>query len=138
MRTLTAYGIGVIIVLALLNTIAWQGGMPRLHSVNVFLPGLSLGCSVRPLRLGFTGIAAPPDSIGSLLEQIALDYPELATAFRGLAHIGINFETLLFGVAAPEAIKIARLVSRLVEIGLRQRHRRRTTGQAGRVRWFRI
>jgi hypothetical protein len=68
-----------------------------------------------------------------LLEQIALDYPELATAFRGLAHIGINFETLLFGVAAPEAIKIARLVSRLVEIGLRQRHRRRTTW-AGRSR----
>jgi hypothetical protein len=52
---------------------------------------------------------------------------------RGLAHVGINFETLLFGVAAPEAIKIARLVSRLVEIGLRQRHRRRTTW-AGRSR----
>jgi hypothetical protein len=43
MRTLTAYGIGVIIVLALLNTIAWQAGMLRLHSVNVFSAGFVLG-----------------------------------------------------------------------------------------------
>jgi hypothetical protein len=43
MRTLTAYGIGVIIVLALLNTIVWQAGMPRLHSVNVFSAGFVLG-----------------------------------------------------------------------------------------------
>jgi len=33
MRTLTAYGIGVVIVLAVLNGIAWQVGAPRLHSL---------------------------------------------------------------------------------------------------------
>jgi hypothetical protein len=36
MRTLTAYGIGVIIVLAILNGIAWLVGTPRLHGLNVF------------------------------------------------------------------------------------------------------
>ena len=41
MRTLTAYGIGVVIVLALLNGIAWQAGSPRLHGLRVF-------CRVRP------------------------------------------------------------------------------------------
>ena len=43
MRTLTAYGIGVVIVLAVLNGIAWEAGMPRLHSLNVFSAGFSLG-----------------------------------------------------------------------------------------------
>jgi hypothetical protein len=45
MRTLTAYGIGVVIVLAVLNGIAWQAGMPwpRLHSLNVFSVGFALG-----------------------------------------------------------------------------------------------
>jgi hypothetical protein len=43
MRTLTAYGIGVVIVLAVLNGIAWQAGMPRLHSLNVFSAGFALG-----------------------------------------------------------------------------------------------
>lgn len=43
MRTLTAYGIGVIIVLAGINGIAWQAGMPRLHSLNVFSAGFTLG-----------------------------------------------------------------------------------------------
>jgi hypothetical protein len=43
MRTLTAYGIGVAIVLAALNAIAWQTGMPRLHSINVFSAGFALG-----------------------------------------------------------------------------------------------
>jgi len=43
MRTLTAYGIGVIIVLAILNAIAWQAGMARLHSLNVFSAGFVLG-----------------------------------------------------------------------------------------------
>jgi hypothetical protein len=32
MRTLTAYGIGVVIVLAVLNGIAWQAGMPAFAS----------------------------------------------------------------------------------------------------------
>jgi hypothetical protein len=43
MRTLTAYGIGVVIVLAVLNGIAWQAGSPRLHDINVFSAGFALG-----------------------------------------------------------------------------------------------
>jgi len=43
MRTLTAYGIGVVIVLAVLNGLAWQAGTPRLHSLNVFSAGFVLG-----------------------------------------------------------------------------------------------
>lgn len=43
MRTLTAYGIGVVIVLAVLNGIAWRAGAPRLHSINVFSAGFVLG-----------------------------------------------------------------------------------------------
>jgi len=43
MRTLTAYGIGVVIVLAVLNGIAWQAGAPRLHRLNVFSAGFALG-----------------------------------------------------------------------------------------------
>ena len=43
MRTLAAYGIGVVIVLAVLNGIAWEFGLPRLHSLKVFSAGLVLG-----------------------------------------------------------------------------------------------
>ena len=43
MRTLTAYGIGVVIVLAVLNAIAWEAATPRLHSLNVFSAGFALG-----------------------------------------------------------------------------------------------
>ena len=43
MRTLTAYGIGVVIVLAVLNGIAWQIGTPKLHNINVFSAGFTLG-----------------------------------------------------------------------------------------------
>ncbi|MGC1357170.1 MAG: hypothetical protein WA851_15550 [Xanthobacteraceae bacterium] len=43
MRTLTAYAIGVVIVLAALNGIAWQAGMLRLHGLNVFSAGFVLG-----------------------------------------------------------------------------------------------
>ena len=43
MRTLTAYGIGVVAVLAALNGIAWQLGVPRLHGLNVFSAGFVLG-----------------------------------------------------------------------------------------------
>jgi hypothetical protein len=43
MRTLTSYGIGVVIVLAILNGIAWEVGAPRLHSINVFSAGFVLG-----------------------------------------------------------------------------------------------
>jgi hypothetical protein len=43
MRTITAYGIAVIIVLAILNGIIWLVGSPRLHDVNVFSAGFVLG-----------------------------------------------------------------------------------------------
>jgi hypothetical protein len=43
MRTLTAYGIGVVIVLAVLNGAAWQAENPRLHQINVFSAGFVLG-----------------------------------------------------------------------------------------------
>jgi hypothetical protein len=41
MRTLT--GIGVVIVLAVLNGIVWQAGMPQLHDLNVLSAGFALG-----------------------------------------------------------------------------------------------
>jgi len=43
MRTITAYGIAVIIFLASLNGIAWLQGNPHLHGVNVFSAGFVLG-----------------------------------------------------------------------------------------------
>jgi hypothetical protein len=43
MRTLTAYGIGAAIVLAILNGMAWLSGAPRLHGLNVFSAGFVLG-----------------------------------------------------------------------------------------------
>ena len=43
MRTITAYGIGVAIVLAVINAIAWFAGTSRLHELNVFSAGFVLG-----------------------------------------------------------------------------------------------
>ena len=43
MRTLTAYGIGVLVVLAILNGLAWLLGAPRQHGLAVFSAGFSLG-----------------------------------------------------------------------------------------------
>ena len=43
MRTITSYGIVVIIVLAILNGIFWLVGNPRLHDLNVFSAGFVLG-----------------------------------------------------------------------------------------------
>jgi len=60
MRTLTAYGIGVVIVLAVLNGIAWQLGTPRLHGLNVFSAGFivgMLGTCVAALLYGYRRIA---------------------------------------------------------------------------------
>ena len=42
-RTLTGYGIAVVIVLAALNGITWRIGSPRLHDLNVFSAGFVLG-----------------------------------------------------------------------------------------------
>ena len=60
MRTLTAYGIGVIIVLAVLNGIAWRAGMPRLHGLNVFSAGFligMLGTSLAAFLYGYRRVA---------------------------------------------------------------------------------
>ena len=60
MRTLTAYGIGVIVVLAVLNAIAWHAGMARLHSLNVFSVGFvlgMLGTSLAALLYGYRRVA---------------------------------------------------------------------------------
>ncbi len=43
MRTLTAYGIGVALVFAVLNGGAWLARTPRLHNINVFSVGFVLG-----------------------------------------------------------------------------------------------
>lgn len=43
MRTITAYGIAVIIVFAILNGTAWLTGSHRLHELNVFSAGFILG-----------------------------------------------------------------------------------------------
>jgi hypothetical protein len=43
MRTLTAYWIGVVIVLAVLNFASWMAGSPRLHNLNIFSAGFILG-----------------------------------------------------------------------------------------------
>ena len=42
-RTLTGYGIAVVIVLAALNGITWFVGNSRLHDLNVFSAGFVLG-----------------------------------------------------------------------------------------------
>lgn len=43
MRTLTGYGIAVVIVLATLNGLGWLLGNPRLHEISVFSAGFVLG-----------------------------------------------------------------------------------------------
>lgn len=44
MRTLTGYLLGIIIVLATLNGIAWSfGGLPRMEKLSVFSAGFLLG-----------------------------------------------------------------------------------------------
>lgn len=55
MRTLTAYGIGVIVVLAVLNGIAWKIGTPRLHGLNVFSAGFTLGMLGTYISAWFNG-----------------------------------------------------------------------------------
>jgi hypothetical protein len=42
-RTLTGYALAVLVVLAILNGIAWFVGAPRPHGLRVFSAGFSLG-----------------------------------------------------------------------------------------------
>lgn len=43
MRTLAAYAIGVIIVLAIANGNAWDEHLPRLHGLIIFSAGFVMG-----------------------------------------------------------------------------------------------
>jgi hypothetical protein len=43
MRTLTSYGIAVVIVFTIINGIFWLVRNPRLHDLNVFSAGFVLG-----------------------------------------------------------------------------------------------
>jgi hypothetical protein len=43
MRTLTGYGLAVVVVLAILNGTAWFVGAPRRHGLGVFSAGFTLG-----------------------------------------------------------------------------------------------
>jgi hypothetical protein len=43
MRTITGYGIAVVIVLAILNVIFWWTGSLRAHDVRIFSIGFALG-----------------------------------------------------------------------------------------------
>jgi hypothetical protein len=42
-RTLTGYGLAVLVVLAILNGTAWFAGAPRRHDLGVFSAGFALG-----------------------------------------------------------------------------------------------
>jgi hypothetical protein len=42
-RTLTGYGVAVLVVLAILNGAAWFVGAPRRHGLGVFSAGFALG-----------------------------------------------------------------------------------------------
>jgi hypothetical protein len=42
-RTFTGYGIAVILVLTVVNGIAWEAGKPPLHDLPVFSAGFVLG-----------------------------------------------------------------------------------------------
>jgi hypothetical protein len=54
MRTITAYGIAVIIVFAILNGIFWLVGNPRLHDLNVFSAGFVLGMRAKQEDIFFS------------------------------------------------------------------------------------
>ena len=59
MRTLTGYLIGVIIVLAALNGIAWQSGTVRLRDINVFSAGFLLGVIGATIAASLYGYRQP-------------------------------------------------------------------------------
>jgi hypothetical protein len=60
MRTLTGYGIGVVIVFAILNGIAWLLGNPLLHGLNVFSAGFVLGMLGTSIAVYLYGYRKPP------------------------------------------------------------------------------
>jgi hypothetical protein len=60
MRTLTGYGIGVVIVFAILNGIAWLLGSPLVHGLNVFSAGFVLGMLGTSILFYLYGYRKPP------------------------------------------------------------------------------
>jgi hypothetical protein len=60
MGTLTGYGIGVVIVFAILNGIAWLLGSPLLHGLNVFSAGFVLGMLGTSIAVYLYGYRKPP------------------------------------------------------------------------------
>ena len=62
-RTLTGYGIAVVIVLAALNGITWLVGMPWLHDLNVFSAGFVLGMLGMYIAACFTDIGGSTDQV---------------------------------------------------------------------------
>ena len=89
MRTLTAYGIGVVIVLAILNGIAWLVGSPRLHGLNVFSAGFvlgMLGTCISAYRNGYRKVAMFDidcrNELPELLRRPSLTWPPGSAAAR--------------------------------------------------------
>ena len=60
MRTLTGYGIGVVIVFAILNGIAWLLGSPLLHGLNIYSAGFVLGVLGTSIAVYLYGYRKPP------------------------------------------------------------------------------
>ena len=68
MRTLTGYGIAVIIVLAILNGISWLVDNPRLHGLSVFGSFL---CTTNPLPTIGSSLSGTTTSITGTVLTLA-------------------------------------------------------------------
>src|SRR5215471_17300015 len=76
-RTLTAYFVGVLVVLAILNSIAWWRNAPRAHDFAVFSAGFLLGAFGMHLSAyvnGYrrTAITAMPGRTFAIVAALAL------------------------------------------------------------------
>jgi len=76
-RTLTAYFVGVLVVLAILNSIAWWRNAPRAHDFAVFSAGFLLGAFGMHLSAyvnGYrrTAITAMPGRALAIVAALAL------------------------------------------------------------------
>src|SRR5262249_46817835 len=82
MRTLTAYGIGVVIVLAILNGIAWLVGSPRLHGLNVFMLGTCISAYLNGYRKVAMFDIDCRNELPELLRRPSLTWPPGSAAAR--------------------------------------------------------
>jgi hypothetical protein len=62
MRTLTSYGIAVVIVLAVLDGIVWQAGCRGLHDLSIFSAGFVLGMLGMYTAAWLYGYAGSPNA----------------------------------------------------------------------------